>query len=169
MGNAVVRTVLDIAYGKGQFSTRIEDIAFQNLRRDMPDLRKNKLRQTIWDAVAWGIGSDDLEDAPRLTKPDFVPDATRFRKCCLADDPTEKRPIVEMWEIEDTSRITGEKWDKIMCWWELNLDGEEIPLFEIWVTDRWGNNRNMVWADWRDVYGDGAESFIECPKELIHV
>lgn len=157
-----MRTVLDIAYGNGL--TRIEDIAFANLQRDMPDIRKNKLKQTIWDSVRWAEGFGGEEDFP-LTKPWFVPDATRFRKCCFDDRPQEKRPVVEMWEIEDTSRITGEKWDKIMCWWEQNLDGEEIPFFEIWVTDRWGNNRNMVWADWRDVYGNPAGCLVPYATE----
>ena len=78
----------------------------------------------------------------------------------MRDDGSKREPIVEIWEIEDTSKVTHEKMEKIIEWWSWYFDGADIPFFELWTTDRWGNNRNKVWSDYEDIYGRSIETFI---------
>ena len=144
----------------------IERMAFEKLLKTMPDLKRSGLRKTIEDAVIWGYdGSDDFDDETMsFGKPPFVPDATRFRKM-MRDDGSKREPIVEIWEIEDTSKVTHEKMEKIIEWWNWYFDGADIPFFELWTTDRWGNNRNKVWSDYEDIYGRSIDTFI--PYESV--
>jgi len=142
----------------------IEKMAFDKLVKLMPDMKRSGLRKCIDSAIRWGYENDDYfsEELLHYEIPTFIPDATRFRKCARLDRPEKRQPIVEIWEIEDTSKITHEKMDRIFTWWINNFDGAAIPFFELWVTDRWGNNRNKVWSDYEDVYGRNINTFIPC-------
>ena len=149
----------------------IERMAFDRLSKIMPDLKRSSLRKTIEESIKWGYdGSDYYDDELlRFGKPPFVPDATRFRKM-MRDDGSKREPIVEIWEIEDSSKVTSEKMYKIVEWWSWYFDGAEIPFFELWTTDRWGNNRNKVWSDYEDVYGRSIDTFAlytESPIEAV--
>jgi len=146
----------------------IEKMAFDKLVRIMPDLKRSGLRKCIDSAIRWGYENDDYfsEELLHYQIPTFVPDATRFRKM-MRQDGSKREPIVEIWEIEDSSKITHEKMDRIFTWWANNFDGAEIPFFELWVTDRWGNNRNKVWSDYEDVYGRSPSTFTSFTDSII--
>jgi hypothetical protein len=148
----------------------IEKMAFDKLVKIMPDLKRSSLKTTICDAIKWGYGDSDYFDDEllRFGKPPFVPDATRFRKM-MREGGSKREPIVEIWEIEDSSKITHEKMDRIFTWWAHNFDGAEIPFFELWTTDRWGNNRNKVWCDY-DEYNRSIDTFVpycDLPIEAV--
>ena len=145
----------------------IEKMAFDRLAKSIPDLRKNGLRKTINEALHWAAETDDvcLIDALEYRTPNFVPDGTRLKKCKYAECG-RRAPIIEMWEIEDTSKITSEKMDKIKTWWFNNFEGY-LPFFELWVTDRWGNNRHKVWADYEYGYDMNENAFVPFNLEGI--
>ena len=145
----------------------IGEIAFQKLIKSMPDLRKNGLRKTINEALHWASEENDVDliDALEYQTPSFVPDGTRLKKCRYAECG-RRAPIVEMWEIEDTSKITTEKMHKIEVWWLNNFEGY-LPFFELWVTDRWGNNRNKVWSDYEFGYDKTESMFVPFYEEAI--
>jgi len=148
----------------------IEQIAFENLKRTFPDLVKNNLKKTIRNAMEWVAGDIDYFDS-EWSAPGFIPDATRFRKHLLTRDVNgekyhERIAVVEIWEIEDTSKITSHKMHVIQDWWFREFDPRDYPFFELWTTDRWGNNRNMIWADWRDAYDRNSSDFHAYSEEL---
>ena len=147
----------------------IEKMAFDKLVKIMPDLKRSSLRSTIESAIKWGYENNDYysDELLNFEKPTFVPDATRFKKTVRIDNPEQREPIIEIWEIEDSSKITHEKMDNILGWWMDNFDGAAIPFFELWVTDRWGNNRNKVWSDYEDVYGRSPSTFTSLTDSLI--
>jgi len=145
----------------------IERIAFDRLAKAVPNLRKNGLSKTINEALHWVAETDDvfLEDALDYCTPTFVPDGTRLRKCKYVECGS-RAPIIEIWEIEDTSKITSDKMDKIEKWWFNNFEGR-LPFFELWVTDRWGNNRNKVWADYEYGHNMTENMFAPFYEEAI--
>lgn len=148
----------------------IEQIAFENLKKTYPDLVKNNLKKTTRDAMEWVGGPNDYFDL-EWSSPGFIPDATRQRNHLLQRDVDgekhyERIAVVEIWEIEDTSKITSRKMQVIQDWWFREFDPRDYPFFELWTTDRWGNNRNMIWADWRDVYDWKSSDLIAYSKEL---
>ena len=148
----------------------IEQIAFENLKKTYPDLVKNNLKKTTRDAMEWVGGPNDYFDL-EWTAPRFIPDATRLRKHLWQRDVDgekhyERIAVVEIWEIEDTSKITSRKMEVIQDWWFYAFDPRGYPLFELWTTDRWGNNRNMIWADWRDAYDLESSKFIAYSEAL---
>lgn len=144
----------------------IERMAFNKLATIMPDLKRSGLRSTIEAAIRWGHDEENYFDDELLAfeKPPFIPDATRFRKM-IRSGGSKREPIVEIWEIEDSSKITHDKMEKMLEWWSHCFDGAAIPFFELWTTDRWGNNRNKVWSDYEDIYGRRIETFM--PFESI--
>ena len=148
----------------------IEKMAFDNIAKSIPNLRKNGLKKTINEAIAWANETAEIEelvvkDPHEYWTPPFVPDGSRLRKMRYAKCGG-RCPIVEMWEIEDTSKITSEKMDKITNWWFNNFEGE-LPFFELWVTDRWGNNKNKVWADYEYGYEMTESMFVPFYEEAI--
>lgn len=133
----------------------LEQWAFNNLAKDLPGLRKCGLKPTIYEAMKWASGGYDEEylDECYWMRPNFVPDATRWRKCALGHALDRHTPCVELWEIEDSNKLTKEKLEAIDSWFFLVWDGCMHPQFELWVCDRWGNSRFRVISTAEDHYG----------------
>jgi hypothetical protein len=137
----------------------IEEIAFRNLQKDMPDLRKSGLRKTLREALRWLCDNNlnckdywgDWRDMLENMKISFVPDATKWRKVITPHG--DITVVIELWEIEDTSKITKDKFDCIQMF-ALNWDNYAAidPSFELWVTDRWGNNRFCAFSSAKEIH-----------------
>ncbi len=130
----------------------MEQWAFNNLARDLPGLCKSGLKPTIYNAMSWVNYSQETVDE-WWVRPNFVPDATRWRKCVFQHAQDRMTPCVELWEIEDSNKLTKKKLEDIERWMFLTWDGCMHPQLELWVCDRWGNSRFRVISTAEDHYG----------------
>lgn len=143
----------------------LEERARRQLAQDLPGLRKCGLRETMREAYRWIYPNSKKDEDGIWTvgemerveeywpAPNFVPDATRFRKCAFSHSPESLTPCVEIWEIEDTNPITSKKLDDIEHWMSWHWDGAMHPQFELWRANRWGQGRFRVISTAEDHYG----------------
>jgi hypothetical protein len=144
----------------------LEQWAYSNLAKDLPGLRQFGLKPTIYDAISWADPNYTKEylDEYVWARPSFVPDATRWRKCVFSHAQQHKTPCVELWEIEDSNKVSKKKLEAIESWFFRIWDGEMYPQFELWVCDRWGNARFRVISTAEDHYGVSLVDFCEAKE-----
>jgi hypothetical protein len=129
----------------------LEKFARERLIRDLPGFRKNGLKHWL-KQIEKEYCLEGLADGNHIG---FIPDGTRLRRQ-PPHNPEYKilRPMdafdvtLEIWEIEDTSKIGEVKMKNIRLMAHELFDMSSV-LTELWVTNRYGNRREKVW-DVRD-------------------
>lgn len=143
-----------------------EAFAREKLIRDLPGFRKNGLKHWLGviNKVHWLEGIDK-------GSPGFIPDGTRLRRQpphndkYIAQDEWDKWDItLELWEIEDTSKINVVKMERIQGMAHGLFDMANV-FTEIWVCTRYGTRQEKVW-DVRDELGPGEWRYHE-PHEWM--
>ena len=129
----------------------LEKFARERLTRDLPGFRKNGLKYWL-KQIEKEHYLEGLADGNHIG---FIPDGTRLRRQ-PPHNPEYKilRPMdafdvtLEIWEIEDTSKIREVKMENIRLMAHELFDMSSV-LTELWVTNRYGTRREKVW-DVRD-------------------
>jgi hypothetical protein len=133
----------------------LEKFARERLMRDLPGFRKNGLNYWLKH-----INKDHcLEGMAESKNHGFVPDGTRFRKDVGAFDPNDPTQCftLELWEIEDTWKLTAEKLDRIERLAH-NLFDLAWIFTEVWVCNRYGSGREKVYDVRTQVLPPGAQA-----------
>jgi hypothetical protein len=141
----------------------LEKFAREKLMRDLPGFRKNGLRHWIKviDKEHW------LEGMVEENNHGFVPDGTRLRRQPPHNPdyqvltPLDAYDVtLELWEIEDTSKIGEVKMENIRRMAHELFDMSAV-FTELWVTNRYGNQREKVWDIRDEIDGGGKMDFHE--------
>lgn len=105
----------------------LEQLAFDRLKRNHPNIRMHGLRGLVASLI------DHEED---FCVPKFIPDACEF---------VEDGRWINLYEIEDTSKLTERKLNNIKNWSDEMYSINEISV-RIIVTDRYGMNECAIWS-----------------------
>jgi hypothetical protein len=141
----------------------LEKFARERLMRDLPGFRKNGLKHWLkyLDKEYYLEGMAERNDLG------FVPDGTRLRRQ-PPHNPDYKVLVpldaydvtLELWEIEDTSKIGEVKMLSIQRMAHDLFDMTAV-FTEIWVTNRYGTSREKVWDVRDEIDGGGKMDFHE--------
>jgi hypothetical protein len=145
----------------------LEKFARERLMRDLPGFRKNGLKHwlRVIDRVKFLEGMCDGNLG-------FIPDGTRLRrqpphnKEYLVQDEWDKWDItLELWEIEDTWKITEAKMGSIQMMAHDLFDMSTV-FTEIWICNRYGTGKEKIWDIRDEIDGGGKMDFHE-PSEWM--
>lgn len=135
----------------------LEKRALDILSLSVRGLRPNGLRQTVKEAVGWANQFNYDFEAEDMVKnwqhPQFIPDATRWRKCFPSHAKHIYTSCVEIWEIENTHPLTQSKIDHVINWIGAFWDPISHPFFELWRCDGWGRGEHRIYSTATDLYG----------------
>ena len=109
----------------------MEQFAFDALSRIMPDIRKHGLSAVLKEL---GI-QNECGDAFRVRG--FIPDGVRVRTA-------PRETTIELWEIEDTNKITGSKMSAIELF-AMELFDLSGVFVEVHIADRYGRPDGIVY------------------------
>jgi hypothetical protein len=137
----------------------LEAFARERLQRELIGFRKNGLKHWLRH-IARERDMDEMEKATFR----FIPDGTRLRRQPAFNPRCEPWDVtLELWEIEDTSKLTMDKLGAMFVFAH-DLFDVSSTFTEVWVCDRYGLNRQRVF-DVREYLAGGDKMTDRHPQE----
>ena len=135
--------------------------AIKCLSSQLDGVRRCGVRKTICDGLVWASNEgceyadyllDEIQYNWSQYRPNFIPDATRFRQTwCVGNN--RPVPTIELWEVENYYPLKKTKLESIVGWCIRVWDAEMTPNFEIWTANNRGNGHDMRFSMWEEFYG----------------